>query len=503
MTKIIKRTNAKSKDSGIAQAYADMWGAFGIDNAPEYKSNWGKWPSIITDKGWEPANEVMRKHNFAVDNLPAFGNGYPGNSVNLNQINNLALDNVFLGWGELSLLQQNNIVNNLCVTLADAMTDKWIKFKSNNKSKRDKIRDLEAAVINFNLQEKMNIGLQRMLLLGTCYISPKLKGDEFDLKEPLLMSSAKIKQGDLEDIYFIEPTWVVPVEFNMINPRAPNFYKPQLFIVNGETIHASRMKRLIYIEPVNLTAPMYLFGGQPFIQSILPYILDFLNSKREIVKIVSKFNLSIINTDLNALHGKNAYGKCTTLAGTAKGRAHAFNALRNNFGILMLDKEEEFTQMQINVAGLTDILQQQGELLSLFSRIPVSKLFGQSPRGMNATGEFDANNFNEMIHTIQKAKLTQPLQYCLDLIQLDTFGEIDPEITFEFVPLGELNETTQSTLKNDKINRFTSLVNTGMADPVKLMEIAIADPDLDLTDYDNIIDENILNEQDEENDQKE
>jgi hypothetical protein len=243
----------------------------------------------------------------------------------------------------------------------------------------------------------------------------------------------------------------------------------------------------------------------PFIQTLLPYILDFLNTKREIVRIVSRFNISILNTDLNALHGNNAYGKCTTLAGNAKGRAHAFNALRNNFGLYMLDKEEVFTQMQINVNGLTDILQQQAELLSLFTRITVSKLFGQSPRGMNATGEYDANSFNELIQSDQESKLRPALSYCIDLIQLHLFGEIDKDIKFRFIPLGELNESAQSALKNDKVNRMAALVNAGMVDPVKGMDILVADPDLEYNNYDTTGDEelNMLDGPDEEDGKEE
>ncbi len=494
-----KRVSLKNDDQN---EQGILWQALGIKDKPEHQISWrlenGLWPNVITDKGVQRADIAMKEYNQSStitnrigDSGIGVGGGYSTGYVNIDLINSLAIDNVFLGWGELSLLQQNNLINNFCTIFADCFTSKWIKFRSKDKTKEDKIRRLEKRIVHFKLKEKLNVALQRMMLLGTVYVSPKIKGDEDDLREPLLFDSIKLDKGCLEDIYIIEPTWVVPLEFNMVNPRAPNFYKPQAYVVYGTTLHASRMRRMVYIEPTNLVSPMYLFGGQPWIQSILPYILDFLNTKKQLVQIVSRFNISILQTDMSNLHGTNGYAKGTTLAGNAKGRAAAFNAVRNNFGLYMINKEEEFTQIQINTTGLPDILQQQAEFLSLFSRIPISKLFGQAAKGLNATGEFDANNFNELIRNDQEAKIRPTLTYCIDLIQMDEFGEIDADIEYDFVPLGELNETAQSALKDGKVNRATALVNAGMADPVKLMDVLVNDPDLELDDYNTAGDENL------------
>lgn len=465
---------------------ASMWDTLGIDNAPTKKSIKFDFPQVITDKGWVNAREVMKDAGFICDSVVPAGTGFMGTgSVNINQINSLALDNVFLNWGELSLLEQNCVIQNICSIFAQSMTEKWIKFNTKDKNKQEKIKELEEHIKKFKLKDKMNTTVYKTILLGTAYISPKFKNDEEDLTNELILDSSKIQKDSLEDIYIIEPTWVVPIEFNMVAPRKPNFYKPEYYVVFGERIHYTRMQRLMYIEPVNLLSPMYLFGGIPLIQQLLPYVLDFINTKKQIVQIVSRFNTSILKTNLNALHGTDAYAKTNSLAGNTKGRAGAFNAMRNNFGLFMLDKDEEFNQIQINTSGLVDILQQQGEFLSLFTRIPVSKLFGQAPRGMNATGEYDANQFNDLIHSIQEAKLRPILDYCIKILMLDLWGEIDEELHFDFVPLGELNETTQSQLKTEKVNRAVSLVQCGMADPNRMMDVLVKDPDLELDNYDN------------------
>lgn len=461
---------------------AEQWTALGIaeDQLKELpKVNYGEWQYVYdANNNLVRADQIMKTHNFTPDKM-ILANDSASVTPNINQINGLLLDNQFLGWGEMSLAQQNCLVNNICSIMSHYMTEKWIKFHSTDESKRDKIIEFEQSVKEFKVKELCATACYKTTLLGTTYFSPKLKGDEKDLQEPLL-PRVKINKGDLEAIYIIEPTWTVPVQFNMTRPRSPNFYKPEKFIVYGEALHFTRMRQLMFIEPVNILSPMYLFGGIPPIQPILPYILDFINTKKEIVQIVSRYNLNILGTNLNALGGVGSVDIQKT-----RGRLKAFTALRNNWGVMLIDKEtEQFTQMQINAAGLTDILQQQGELLSLFTRIPVTYLFGQSPKGLNATGQLDMQVFNELILSMQEAKLRPILDYLFEIMMMNLWGEIDEDITYTFVPLGSIDEVTQQDINSSKINDLATLVNSGMADPQQLMKIATQDESLGLSSYD-------------------
>ena len=240
----------------------------------------------------------------------------------------------------------------------------------------------------------------------------------------------------------------------------------------------------MFINPVNLLCPMYLFGGITPVQQILPYVLDFINTKKQIVQLISRFNINLIYTNMNVLKGESAYSKSTSLAGNFKARMAAFISGRTNWGAYVMDKEtEKFEQIQIPLGGLTDILQQQGELLSLFTRIPVSKLFGQAPRGMNTTGEYDANNYNDLIHSYQENKMRPYLTYCIELIMLHLWGEIDSEIKFDFVPLGELNESSQSQLKTEKVNRIIGVANAGLFTPQGAQKLLVEDPELEFDGY--------------------
>ena len=66
--------------------------------------------------------------------------------------------------------------------------------------------------------------------------------------------------------------------------------------------------------------------------------------------------------------------------------------------------------------------------------IPVTRLLGQSPAGLSATGESDTRNYYDMIAARQEVELRPRLER-LDRLVLHSAG-VDPEaLTFEFRPL--------------------------------------------------------------------
>ncbi len=456
------------------------WLHMDLSNPEKKNNNFNdNWTKVLINGKWIPADEIMRQHGFNPEKKARIGdsiNSVNAPNVNINQINSLALDNVFLGWGELSLLQQNCLVQNICGIYAHFMTEKWVEFHSKDESKRDKIVKLEQANTRLSVKKLMTEACYKTVLLGTGYVSPKLKNDDDDLANPLILDSSKIGKGDLEYIQIIEPTWIVPIDFNMSKPRLRNFYKPEAYILFGERLHYSRLHQLKFISPVNLISPIYLFGGIPLIQLLLTGILNFTNTNKEIVQFISRYNLNLLGTNMNQLANENNP--------LVKARMAVFEQARNNWGTLLYDKQtEEFTQMQLNVSGLTDVLQQQGEFLSLLSRIPVTYLFGQTPRGLNATGQLDAQMFNENILALQEAKLRPTLEWLFNIIQLSEFGEIDDDISFTFVPLGSMDEKTQAEINLIKQQVYTGFVQNAMADPQAMMDVVTQDETMGLSNY--------------------
>lgn len=72
---------------------------------------------------------------------------------------------------------------------------------------------------------------------------------------------------------------------------------------------------------------------------------------------------------------------------------------------LIVDSDEEYERKQIAFTGLPDVLQQFLILVSGAADIPLTRLLGQSPSGLNSTGEHDMKNYYDRITAIQTLEI--------------------------------------------------------------------------------------------------
>jgi hypothetical protein len=107
-------------------------------------------------------------------------------------------------------------------------------------------------------------------------------------------------------------------------------------------------------------------------------------------------------------------------------RATLFNAMRDNRGVFMLDKDtEEFFTFNTPLSTLDALQAQAQEQMSSVSNIPLVFLLGIAPSGLNATSEGEIKVFHSYILSMQEALFTDPLNRVFDIIQLSKFGAID------------------------------------------------------------------------------
>ncbi|MFK0273664.1 DUF1073 domain-containing protein [Ensifer sp. NPDC090286] len=139
-----------------------------------------------------------------------------------------------------------------------------------------------------------------------------------------------------------------------------------------------------------------------------------------------------------------------TLAATAKG----IN------GDLLLDKEEEFEQKQANFATLPDVLMSFLQIVSGAADIPATRLLGQSPAGMNATGESDLRNYYDRLQAMQSVEMTPAMARLDECIIRSALGSRDPDIYYEWAPLWGMSEKEKADVFKTKADAARQLVGT-------------------------------------------
>jgi phage-related protein (TIGR01555 family) len=172
--------------------------------------------------------------------------------------------------------------------------------------------------------------------------------------------------------------------------------------------------------------------------------------------MLGKYACTVFKTDMNeVLSGGSGSEIANRIAYFAK--------YRDDDGVMTIDKEsEDIVLSQHALGGVTDIVRQQMEIVAAMFGEPAVKLWGISPNGFNATGESDIKAHYDHINAVQERILREPLEYLVKLIQLKSFGEVNEQLSFEFVPLEKENEKLQAEIQKIKVDSMAELFDRGI-----------------------------------------
>lgn len=119
--------------------------------------------------------------------------------------------------------------------------------------------------------------------------------------------------------------------------------------------------------------------------------------------------------------------------------------MQTNEGMSLFDASDKFEAQTYSFAGLADMLVQFSQQLSGAADIPLTRLFGQAPAGLNATGESDMRNYYDMINSQQESRLRRGVETLRSVTYRSRFGRAPkPGESFEFTNLYKMTDTEKS-----------------------------------------------------------
>lgn len=152
--------------------------------------------------------------------------------------------------------------------------------------------------------------------------------------------------------------------------------------------------------------------------------------------------------------------------------------MKSNNGALVIDGLEDYQQKQINFSSLPDVVKVMLQVASGAADIPVTRLLGMSPAGMNATGESDTRNYYDKIRADQENDLRPTLNPLDEAIIRTALGSRPPAIYYDFNPLWQMTDKEKAEISKLKAEVATMYVNTGLI-PDPVLQHAVAN---DLTE---------------------
>jgi uncharacterized protein len=142
-------------------------------------------------------------------------------------------------------------------------------------------------------------------------------------------------------------------------------------------------------------------------------------------------------------------------------------------GMTVIDAEDEFNSEQHGAfSGLDDALVQFGQQVSGALQIPLVKLFGQSPAGLNSTGESDLRNYYDGISQQQERNVGHGIQLVYKLIARSLVVELPKGFKVKFRTLWELDDAEKATTAGAVVTAVTAAKEAGLiSDQIAMKEL--------------------------------
>lgn len=238
--------------------------------------------------------------------------------------------------------------------------------------------------------------------------------------------------------------------------------KPSYYEVTGANamvrIHPSRL--ILFVgarQPDPLMSMNALDGwGDSILTATLDAIKNADSTAGNIASLIFEAKIDIIRipnfmASLSDAEYRSKLLERYTLANMSKG----IN------GTLLLDKEEEYETKSAQVAGLTDILMAFMQIVSGAADIPVTRLLGQSPAGMNSTGTSDMKNYHDRIQSIQTLEMTPALHHSDECLIRSALGNRPPEVYYTWAPLEQMSEKERADIFKTTADAARAIVGSG------------------------------------------
>jgi phage-related protein (TIGR01555 family) len=379
----------------------------------------------------------------------------------------------FPGYPYLAELAQRTEYRQPVETVAKEMTRKWIVLKSKGSGDKTKrIEELTQDFEDFKLQAIFRKAIEHDGFYGLGHVFMDFDGATgTDHGVPLEIDKNTIPKGSLRGFLNIEPMWTTPLVWNSTDPTAPNFYKPDSWMVLGRETHQSRMLRFVSREVPDIIKPAYNFGGISLSQLIDPYVARWLRTVGGVNQLINNFSILNLRADLSSLLSGGPSTELTK-------RMQFFTITRDNQGFFMSDKEnEELTQLAVPLSGLSELQAQAQEHMAAPTHLPLVVLTGITPSGLNASSEEEIEVFHDWNHAMQEAVFTDNLKKTLHILQLNRYGDVDDDIVTDFVPLKELVGEAAARVRKMASEAGVAYIDAGVIDASEERQRLMSDPE--------------------------
>jgi phage-related protein (TIGR01555 family) len=351
---------------------------------------------------------------------------------------------------------QDGLAASIIDLFADDLTREWGVIE-NDPLDKDKIgiitKEMERLDIKsgFNIAEKWaRLSGGSLLIIGAI----DGKNPETPLNVKSIKSIEYTKVIDLSDILTSQcefNTDLTSPEYGKIDTYSIGYRIGNEFI--QRRIHASRCipffgKRVPQLHKGAGLSPEMRYWGMSELQPIWPYLRAYQDAFGAVSAVlnelvIGKYKFSDLDEMLAEDNGKRF-----------QARMEAIETMKSILHGVMLGTDEDYIRDTISLSGTSDVLDRFMMNVSAVTRYPVTKLFGRSASGLNATGENDQKNYYDSVRARQNSEWPY-VQKLVDMIA--AWKGIKEYTPFKWNPLFQLTEEQKANVARIEAETYRTL----------------------------------------------
>jgi phage-related protein (TIGR01555 family) len=400
-----------------------------------------------------------------VRTIDAFANALArlgANTPNLLEGTEYPIQRITRNYALMNSLYRNSwIIGKIIDTKAGDLIKNWFKLTCQvTPEMQDKFDKL---VKKTRVKSKLLEALKWGDLYGGAGAVILLDGHEDILDQPLELD--QVMPGSFKGLLVLD-RWsgITPGVSLVTDVNDPEFGLPEMYDITTEdgsvfSVHHSRVLRFTGRELPRWEKIVEMHWGASEVERVFDELRKRDNTSWNIAQLIFLANLRVLKM--------SDFGQM--LAGTTEQQQQRIyhmlesqNWLMNNMGMYVIDQEDDFDTKQYTFSGVNDIYESFMLDIAGAAEIPVTKLFGRAPAGLNATGESDLQNYEDMEAQRQEEKLSPVLDKLLPVLAIACWGAVPDDLDYEYNPISEMSDDKKAELTGKTVEAVNSTYQSGI-----------------------------------------
>lgn len=342
-------------------------------------------------------------------------------------------------------------------------TRKWRSWNAD----AAQISALEAEERRLKLKQSVRRALVKARAFGGSAIYISIRGDN-DPEQPL--DPELVRRYGIEFLTVLNRDELGPGN-PQADPLLPDYNLPEFYTLNnGPRVHRSRFVFFAGAEVLDerFNGQGYEDWGDSVLQSAYDACTAADQTVANIASLVFELKVDVIQIpDFMRDVGDEGYRE------KIQERVRLAQLVKGNMAALLMDSKEDYHQKQLNSSGWPDLISTFIQVCAGAADIPMTRLLGQSPAGMNSTGESDMRNYYDRVQATQELQIGPAMEALDECLIRSALGSRPDEVFPTWNSLWQMDETDRAEVNLKATQAIQNIANTALIPDQPLAESAV------------------------------